>query len=242
MDRRAWLTGGGAALAASLIGGAVLVERRGVVDLTTDAGEIRRIALADGSAAQLDSRSRVHATVRGDRRALDLKAGETWLSIAAASSVPFALQAGPLRASVASAAEAVLRLRDDHARLTLIKGGARVWSAVAGEQDGRWFEAGSEVILPLAGGALQATRLPAALLSRRLGWRDGLLILDGETLAEAAREFNHYNAHRIEVSGAPANIRVVGAFSNTDPQAFVETVRALFDVTVRQTTGVTRIS
>ncbi|MND85922.1 fec operon regulator FecR [compost metagenome] len=242
MDRRAWLAGGGAALAASIVGGFILADRRGVADLSTGAGEIRRVALADGTAAQLDSHSRFHATVRGDRRALDLKGGEAWLSIASASSGPFALSAGPLRASVAAAAEVVLRLRGEEARLTLVRGAARVWSAHAGEQGGRWLEAGTEAAVSLAGGTVQAARLSDHLISRRLGWREGLLILDGETLAEAAREFNHYNAHRIEVSGAPASIRVVGAFSNTDPQAFVATMQSLFKVTVQRSAGVTRIS
>lgn len=242
MDRRAWLTGGGAALAASVVGGFILADRRGVADLSTGAGEIRRVALADGTSAQLDSRSRFQATVRGDRRALDLKGGEAWLAIASSPSAPFALSAGPLRASVAAAAEVVLRLRGDEARLTLVKGAARVWSVDTGEQDGRWLEAGTEAAASLAGGTLQAARLSDHLISRRLGWREGLLILDGETLAEAAREFNHYNAHRIEVSGPPADIRVVGAFSNTDPQAFVETMQSLFKVTVRRSAGVTRIS
>ncbi|MFI8682655.1 FecR family protein [Brevundimonas diminuta] len=242
LNRRAWLAGGGAALAASVVGGLMVADRRGGVDLATDAGEIRRLALADGTAAQLDSQSRFHATVRDDRRRLELKGGEAWLSIAPAPATPFVLAAGPLRASAASAAELVLRLRDGQARLTLVKGTARVWSADAGAQAARLLDAGSEAVLPLAGGALRTARVSEALLTRRLGWREAMLILDGETLAEAAREFNHYNAHRIEVSGAPANIRVVGAFSNTDPQAFVQTMQSLFDVTVSRSPGVTRIS
>ncbi|KAK0349349.1 Error-prone DNA polymerase, partial [Friedmanniomyces endolithicus] len=48
----------------------MVADRRGGVDLATDAGEIRRLALADGTAAQLDSQSRFHATVRDDRRRL----------------------------------------------------------------------------------------------------------------------------------------------------------------------------
>lgn len=220
----------------------MLADRRGGVDLAAGAGEIRRLALADGTAAQLDSRSRFHATVRDDRRRLDLKGGEAWLSIAPSPSTHFILAAGPLRASAASAAEVVLRLRGDQARLTLVKGAARVWSAEADEHGARLLDAGSEAVLSLADGALRTARVSESLLTRRLGWREGLLILDGETLAEAAREFNHYNAHHIEVAGAPANIRVVGAFSNTDPQAFVETMQSLFNVTVRRSPGVTRIS
>jgi transmembrane sensor len=77
-------------------------------------------------------------------------------------------------------------------------------------------------------------RVTAEALERRLGWRDGLLILNGETLAEAAREFNHYNDLQIEVSGGTADLRVVGAFRNTDPEAFAGTMHDLFGVGVRR--------
>ena len=239
VDRRALFVGGGAALAASVVGGLMVWNGRGSMTMATGLGETRRITLSDGTTAELDSASAVRATMR-DPRQVDLRGGEAWMSVVADTSGPFLLTIGGLRASVPAAAEIVLRLRDDQARLTLLQGAAHVWSSDAGETSRRLLDAGMEASLPHSG-ALRAVRLPAAVLTRRVGWREGLLILDGETLAEAAREFNHYNTHQMEVSGAPAAIRVVGAFRNTDPQAFVETVGNLFDVRIHQSTNLTRI-
>lgn len=236
VNRRLMLAGGGL-VAASLAGGVAYLMRhdRGL-GLQTGAGETRRVALGDGSIAVLDSHSRLRAAVTPEARQLVLATGEAWLSAAEDAARPFAVHAGPLRAQAVAAAELIVRLRDDEARLTVIKGAVEAWSRAAPEAVRR-FGAGAELRLALAGGALKTASLSPESLERRQGWRDGLLILDGETLAEAAREFNHYNDRKIEVVGAPAGLRVVGAFRNTDPDAFAGAMHDLFGVSVRRAAG-----
>lgn len=236
MNRRALLAGGGV-MAASLATGAVYLARRDpVLRLRTGVGETRRIALDDGSIAVLDSRSRLDVALSSATRHLTLNAGEAWLSGTADAGRPLRLDVGDLQARAASAVELVLRLRDGETRLTVVQGMVEAWTTAA-PREVRRVGAGAELTLAVATRSIAVGRVEADALQRRLGWQDGLLILDGETLAEAAREFNHYNDLQIEVRGDSADLRVVGAFRNTDPEAFARTMQDLFGVGVHRLSG-----
>lgn len=233
MNRRALLAGGGL-MAASLAAGAVYLARREpVLRLSTRPGETRRVTLSDGSTAVLDSRSRLDAVLSSQTRRLTLNAGEAWLSTTQDAARPLLLDIGDIQARTVAAAELVVRLRDGETRLTVVQGIVDAWTTAA-PREVRQFGAGAELTLAAATRSIMVGRVTAEALERRLGWRDGLLILNGETLAEAAREFNHYNDLQIEVSGGTADLRVVGAFRNTDPQAFAGTMHDLFGVGVRR--------
>lgn len=232
MNRRVLIAGGGLMAASVAAGVAVLAGRDPVVRMETGAGETRRLALSDGSTAVLDSRSNLRASLSPEHRRLTLTTGEAWLSTAEDATRPFSLDIGGLRARAVKTSELVLRLRDGQARLTVVRGLVEAWSA-ASPQAVRHFDSGAELTLGAADRALRVGVLAAGSIERRLGWREGLLILDGETLAETAREFNHYNDRKIEVAGAAASLRVVGAFRNTAPDAFAQAMQNLFGVSVR---------
>jgi transmembrane sensor len=64
-------------------------------------------------------------------------------------------------------------------------------------------------------------------IERALAWRAGQISLDGETLAEAAAEFNRYNRRPLLVEDpALAHRRFVGLFRTDDPQSFALAVAA----------------
>lgn len=231
LDRRAVMLGG--AMAASAVGGVILVARREPgLRVETGIGETRRLALSDGSVAVIDSRSRARAVLTSGERRVMLEAGEAWLSLTQDATRPFSLVVGSLHARANVATEMIVRLRDEGARLTVIQGEVEAWRGTDPAVVER-LGAGGEVALAVADGVLRTAQLGEDLIRRRIGWREGLLVLDGETLGAAARELNHYNERKVEVAGAAANLRVVGAFRNTDPEGFARAMNTLFGTAVR---------
>lgn len=76
--------------------------------------------------------------------------------------------------------------------------------------------------------------IAAGELERALSWRFGSIILVGETLEQAATEFNRYNARQIAVADpAIASLRLGGYFNARDVDSFVEvpTVTYALDAT-----------
>jgi transmembrane sensor len=63
--------------------------------------------------------------------------------------------------------------------------------------------------------------LAPATVGRLLAWREGMVGLDGETLSEAAAEFNRYNDRHIVIDDpALGRERLVGYFRANDPESF----------------------
>ena len=84
-----------------------------------------------------------------------------------------------------------------------------------------------------AGASVQL--LPPDSVARRLAWTKGRLIFNGQTLAEAATEFNLYNRCKL-VIGDPnvASLQVGGSFVATDLDSFVAALGHTLNVRVRE--------
>jgi transmembrane sensor len=77
--------------------------------------------------------------------------------------------------------------------------------------------------------------------ARVLAWRDGRVDFAGETLADAAADFNRYNTRQIVISDAAlGRERFYGRFRVEDVDGFAEAVRQTLHATVA--TGPTEIT
>lgn len=85
--------------------------------------------------------------------------------------------------------------------------------------------------------AMQQPQVAAAAdIQRQLSWRTGEIWLQGETLQDAAAEFNRYNERRLVIGDpALARERFVGLFRTTDPSGFAAAVGAMTGAPVRET-------
>ena len=73
--------------------------------------------------------------------------------------------------------------------------------------------------------------LPLDDATRLLGWRDGLLVFRDTTLAEAATEFNRYNARKLVVADDTAGaLRVGGNFRWDNAEGFARLLERGFPV------------
>jgi transmembrane sensor len=244
-NRRSLLVGGGA-LAASLAAvGLFALDRTRTLE--SGVGEIRRITLAGGSILTLDTDSRIDLAIGSEDRRLELVRGQLFLELPDWMDLPITVHAGDLAFEMSRAAFA-LRRDADEPLAALVARGVLMASQSGGifgdrrtlllEKDhGLTHKAGT----PLDGGSVR--RVGTAERDRLLAWRDGMLSFAGETLAEAVRAFDRYNAVRIVVADPGlSRQRVTGLFKATDPGGFAEATAASFGGVVERAGGEIRLS
>lgn len=231
VDRRGLLAGLGVAAAACVA--VVVAPRLLAARYGTAVGEIRRVPLADGSLAAINTDTALEVAMKPRRREVRLDRGEAWFQVAKDAERPFVVESGPVRVRAVGTAFSVRR-RDGGCEVLVTEGVVEVWSEGAGEAPRR-VTAGERVFASDSAGA--ARPVPASLeITRELAWREGQIVLDGEAFGAAAEEFNRYNARKIVIADpALADQKLVGWFRTNEPESFARAAAASFGarVTVR---------
>ena len=220
MPRRRLLVGGGTLLAAGIGGLAFLhlsAER-----YQAGVGEIRRVPLADGSSATLNTATRLAVQLDKTQRNIRLDQGEAWFRVAKDRTRPFVVAAGDVRVRAVGTAFSVRR-QGDGVLVLVTEGVVEVWRE--GAQGHRVkVGAGSRIVLA-EGQPPQPIFEPAQNIDDALAWRQGLIVMRGMSLGEAAADFNRYNARKLIVDDPDlAAETVVGRFRTDEPEAFASSV------------------
>ena len=215
---------GGSAIAAGLgavafLPNAFLPEP---VRLRTAKGEIRLLPLADGSSVTLNTSSLLQVAYSPSRRDVALMSGEALFDVAKDHQRPFVVRVG--RASVRAVGTSFsVRLDPTGAVRVLVREGV-----VEVMHDGRTTPVRAvanvlATVSPLAGGDIAVQQVGSQEVTRNLAWRDGMLSFDGESLAEAAAEFDRYSTPRIVIDDPRLGRQTLtGLFSASDPQGFAK--------------------
>ena len=234
--RRKWMFAG-AALAASLFGVAILVTAPN--RYYTDLGEIRRVPLSDGSTIDVNTQSAVEVSMHPNSREVALTRGEAWFKVAHDKTRPFTVSAGRIRVRAVGTAFSVRR-HDDGADVQVTEGVVETWTV--GEEERRVLVAAGSKAYVAAYEPPKIVQASAAI-ERSLAWREGQIVLEGETLDEAVAQFNRYNARKLVISdpGLAAE-KLVGQFRATDPQTFAEAVATTLGAKVDEDGETIRLS
>ncbi len=236
--RRA-LFGGAGALAASLAATFLLMQPDARYD--TAVGEIRRVPLADGSAAVINTQSAVDFDAQSSQRTVRLARGEAWFQVAKDKHRPFVVEAGDIRVRAVGTAFSVRR-REGGADVLVTEGVVETW--VVGAEGHRVRVAAGARAFVADNAAITSRMSAPSEIDRALAWRSGKIDLSGETLDWAAGEFNRYNAQeRIVVDRGIAGERLFGVFRTDDPEGFAAAVRMSLGAQVsRDTQGTITIA
>lgn len=222
LGRRALLVGGtiaGLALTGSIVS---LITRS--IQIRTELGEVRRVPLADGSIASLNTNSKLEVEMLDKRREVKLKVGEAWFQVAHDKARPFVVEAGDIRVQAVGTAFAVRR-RESGADVLVTEGKVDAW-IVGRESERTRIDAGSRGFLT----EREPTVVVAAAndIDRALAWRIGDLALNGESLAYAASELNRYNRRKLVIADrALGHEPIVGYFRTDQPEDFARAVAAM---------------
>jgi len=192
----------------------------------TAVGENRTLALADGSRLTLNTGSRVRTEVGSGARKVWLDGGEAYFDIAHDAAHPFVVQAGDSRITVLGT-RFVVRRDGDAVKVAVAEGKVRV------EQAGRQ-------VLLLANDTAQAdarqiatSRKTPAQLVQLLSWREGRLVMDQLTLAQAAGEFNRYNRRQLVIADPALSGMVIGgSFAPENVDGFARLLQQGFGLRV----------
>ncbi|HLG86854.1 MAG TPA: FecR domain-containing protein [Alphaproteobacteria bacterium] len=239
ISRRQALFGGiGAGTAAALAG--VLAMIASGRQYETVLGEIRQVPLADGSITTINTSSEIAVTLQPNIRKIDLVRGEAWFKVAKDSARPFVVAVGQVRVRAVGTAFSVRR-RDSGADVLVTEGVVETW--VLGAEDMKLQLGAGKTAFVSDSAPPRVAALGTSEIDRSLAWRGGQISLGGETLSDAASEFNRYNRKKIVITDTGlASQKVVGRFRTDEPEAFATAVAGTFGATVIDNGAAIRIS
>lgn len=238
--RRALLGGGVSAVAASLAAFLLLAPRHESYE--TQIGEVRSLALGDGSSVSIDAKSRIDLDFDGRNRDVHMLAGKVLFRATHDRKRPFRVLLDNVTVTdIGTAFQITKDERTQTVDVLVTEGEVRVdspagrISLVAGQR-ASFSQIASSKAKP------QVTPVAATDMDRYLAWRNGQLDLDGETLDSAIAQFNRHSLVQLKVSDAAlGRENLYGSFRMDDPATFARTVALGLNAEVRTVDGVIEI-
>ncbi|MGB6306933.1 MAG: FecR domain-containing protein [Steroidobacteraceae bacterium] len=228
ISRRVLLAAGVAAIA---VGGLSWMALRDSKErYASGIGEVRRIALEDGSTLLLNTDSEVTVWFSKHRRNIQLIRGEALFEVAHDRERPFFVEVNDVVVRAVGTAFAV-RLEAAQVDVTVTEGVVEVTEPAAApgsaepgpsasRSETRRVAANERAIITHAR-APQVHSITPAEADRRLAWRQGMVSFDGESLQMAVAEINRHNRRQIIVDDPALGAKpIVGVFRATDPSGF----------------------
>ncbi|HEX5458492.1 MAG TPA: FecR domain-containing protein [Steroidobacteraceae bacterium] len=210
----------------------------GVQRYSTTLGGFRQITLADGSVVELNTDSELTVRLRRNERELTLLQGEATFEVAPDKSRPFIVVAGSTRVRAVGTVFNVQK-SDASVEVLVTKGVVAVGPPHDGTADHFMLaivDAGQMAIAASSHVTVQS--LDQEEIARRLAWHEGMLLFNGQTLADVAAQFNRYNERKLVIADPTVGrVRIGGYFRATDLDSFVRVLQERFGIVASQEPG-----
>lgn len=230
-----WRIAAAAVLCVAVAGGGFFWVGDGSKAYATAVGERRVVVLGDGSRIELNTDTRLSVRLTATGRRVKLIKGEALFDVRTDKTRPFTVAAENEVVRAVGTAFTV-RLDREAVKVLVVKGEVEI-EGRAGPQEIPFavrLPAGAIGTYGAQGAVSRATAAGEA--DRTLSWRYGAISLAGETLDEAAAEFNRYNTKQLVVADRPTGaLRLGGYFQQTDVDGFARALQSGFDVKVTDT-------
>jgi len=182
----------------------------------TAVGAQKRVVLADGSSVFLNTNSRLNVDFSGNRRDVHLVRGEVYFEVVHDKSRPFTVYADNYVVRDIGTAFDIHLSQEGRVEVGVTRGSVEVRPA-----DGAHvadpvrklgvITAGHNIVLGER--VARAVTVSSADMGRKLAWRQGELIYNGQPLAEVLADVSRYSDIKIELADpALENLPVGGAF------------------------------
>jgi len=228
VSRRQLLAAGVAAITVAGGGLSWLLLRADSVRYVSGIGEVRRIALEDGSMLVLNTATEVTAQFSQQQRNIRLIRGEALFDVAHDKLRPFVVVANGT-AVRAVGTEFAVRMESTQVDVIVTEGVVEVANLPPGMDtatspdpviEARRVSAHEKIVVAGARPP-QISVIAAAAADRQLAWREGMVSFDGESLRTAVAEINRHNRRQIVIEDpALASKPIVGVFRATDLEGF----------------------
>ncbi|HCQ52880.1 MAG TPA: hypothetical protein DIV82_01525 [Brevundimonas diminuta] len=225
----------GGAVAASAAGVSIIALRAGATrfsppsaDFTTVKGETRRVVLAEGVSAELNTLTRIALRPQAGPGSFELLTGEAVVTIEPRNA-PVSISADGGETTTTEA-RLSLRCLDGEVRVSCMAGTARVASG------------GQATVLPARYSVTYDRERLQALtpidLEEEAAWRRGLLVFRDQRLGDVIEEINRYRAGRIIIADPRLrNRRVNGAFHTDRIDQVIDQMKLAYDVRAARLPG-----
>lgn len=201
-----------------------------VLVLETAIGELRKVPLADRSLASIDSATRLEVSIDARQRRIGLLKGQAWFQVAKDAQRPFVVSAGAVSVTAVGTAFAVQR-QPGGADVVVTEGVVEVRRGA--DHAPVRIAAGQQAYVAEQGGAI-AVRRQADAATRQLAWREGMIVLQNDTLARAVAQFNRYNRRQLIIADPALRSKtLVGRYRVDEAEQFANDVQTLLKVPVR---------
>ena len=196
-------------------------------DHATSVGQHKRIELADGSVALLNTATALSVDQSGAQRRIVLHEGEAYFEVARDPNRPFVVAAGDVRVQAVGTAFSVRRSSDG---ATVVVGQGIVEVSAEGGVPVR-VEAGQRLDVGRDLLKAEQRQVTEVDIDAALAWQRGKLIFNRRPLASVVAEIERYHAGRIVIASERLRtLQVSGVFDLADSdrllQAIEETTKA----------------
>lgn len=213
---------------------------RDATAFATEVGERRSVALADGSHVELNTGTRLRASLAPALRELWLDEGEAYFDVAHDARRPFVVHAGPRTITVLGTKFSV-RFDRGRVQVAVSEGRVRIDRPAAADRSTTTITRGDLAVAE--GRSLLVAENSVARVENSFSWRRGMLTFEQSSLADAASEFNRYNRRHVVIADpAAAGIRIGGSFEAGNVEAFGRLLRDAYGLNVEFTPDEIRIS
>ncbi|MEJ1963649.1 MAG: FecR domain-containing protein [Gammaproteobacteria bacterium] len=234
--RRAWLAAACLALLSLLVGIIWLSQPQSARTYVSEIGELRRIALPDGSELTLNTHSRAVVRFEAARRDVALEHGEALFKVAHDTARPFIVHARDVRVRAVGTAFTV-RVENEHVDVVVIEGVVEMQreNGLAPER----VSAGHRAeLLSSASSRFDVESVSNEVIGRELAWREGRVAFAGEPMSVAIREINRYSQRTIQLDDPTlAAEPVVGIFRASDAEGFASAAAVTFGAEIVHVDG-----
>lgn len=237
--RRAWRwqpMAMAASLTALMVGGYVGYDHF-AGRISTARGEVRQIALEDGSTVFLNGGSTIQVRYDKGERHVILRGGEASFRVAHNKARPFIVTADGVSVRAVGTEFAVSMAQPDDVAVTVAEGVVKIDDkAHSGTQQQQYLGRNQQLVSTRTG--TRRANLDASEVGRQLAWRSGMLVFRGQMLGAAAEEVNRYAAVPVVINDPTlGRAEFMGVFHVGDSRAFAEAAATAFNGEVSEIDG-----
>jgi transmembrane sensor len=243
-SRRHMLQAGGGIAATLLVGaGAGFELLRTGTRFTTGKGEMKVVALKDGSVVTLNTASEILVNYSDTMRGVELVQGEALFDVAKNPARPFVVSAGDTRVRVVGTSFTVRHLDAAPVQVLVREGVVEIFKPAARAPAPVRVPANTRAVALADGADIAARPVPKAELHREMAWQDGQLAFEGQPLSQAVEEFSRYSDTRIVIDDPDlAHEEIAGLFKANDPIGFAQTIAISLNAHARIGEGEVRLT
>lgn len=194
-------------------------------------GQYQQITLQDGSVIELNTDTAVAILIDENSRDIELLRGEAFFTVASDKTKPFIVSVGNAKVKALGTAFNIYRQTEQQSVVSVVEGVVRV-----SEISGTSISAPqSKVLLAndrvLVGESTGLSEPEASSLEQVTAWRNGQVLFDKASVAEAIVILNRYLERKIVVAGRVSSThRISGVFSIREQSETLNAVAQAFDL------------